>query len=79
MLGSDLYSLGKTSAVIIILSFVDHSPVGMQLDYITSVPAPVSLWFRLYIFSCRRSSLVGSSFFIDGCSFSSMVVNFVCP
>ena len=78
MLGSDLYSLGKTSAVII-LSFVDHPPVGMQLDYITSVPAPVSLWFLLCIFSCRRSSLVGSSFFIDGCSFSSMVVNFVCP
>lgn len=79
MLGSDLYSLGKMSAVIIILSFVDHPPVGMQLDYITSVPAPVSLWFLLYIFWCRRSSLVGSSLFIDGCYFSLKVVNFVCP
>ena len=48
--------------------FVGHSPRGMGLDYIVNSPLlPVSLWFFLYVFSCRRSFLVGSGLFISGC------------
>ena len=42
----------------------------MRFDHITGTPLlPVSLWFCLYIFCWRDSSLVGFSFFFsDGCS-----------
>lgn len=37
---------------------------NLELDYIMTLPLlPVSLWFLLYIFSCRKSFLVGSIFF----------------
>ena len=49
---------------IIILQFVGHPPRVMGLDYIASLPLlPVSLWFVLYVFSYRRSFLVGSVLF----------------
>ena len=39
-------------------------PRGMGLDYIMSLPLlPISLWFLLFLFSCKRSFLVGSSLF----------------
>ena len=49
---------------ITILQFVGYLPRDMGFDY-TSSPLllPVSLWFLLCVFSCRRSFLVGSSLF----------------
>ena len=52
-------SLGRTSTVGIILPFMGHHPGGLGLDYTASPPLlPVSLWFLLYIFGCRRSFLL---------------------
>ena len=60
------HSLGRISSVVIIIPFVSCPHEGMGLDYImTLLILPVSLWFLLYIFSCRRYFLI---FFIDGCS-----------
>ena len=48
---------------------VGHPPGGKGPDYIASPPfLPVLLWFVPYVFSCRRSFLVGCGLF------SSMVV-----
>ena len=47
----------------------------MGFDYIRSLPLlPILLWFLLYVFSCRRSFLVGSGLFhqwlfSDSCNF----------
>ena len=57
-------SLWKTSAVVIILLFVDHAPGDMGLDYTTTLSLlSVSLWFLLYVFNCRRSFLLHSGLF----------------
>ena len=49
---------------IIIIQFVSHPLGDMEFDYITNLPfLPISLWFLLYAFSCRRSFLVVSFFF----------------
>lgn len=49
MWGLDSLLLRENLSIVIILPFVG-------LDYTTSVPLlAVSLWFLLYVFSCRRS------------------------
>ena len=56
------YSLGRTSAIVIILAFVVCPLRVVGLD--CTVPPPLlpgPLWFLLYIFSCRRSFLVDFS------------------
>ena len=60
----------RTSAVVIILPFVSCLPWGVGLDH-TASPSflLVSLWFLLYIFSCRKSFLL--VVFIDSCSVNS--------
>ena len=50
-------SLGTSSATVTILPFVNHPPWGI-LGFCLSYSS--SLWLLLYIFSCRRSFLVGS-------------------
>ena len=51
------------------LQLVGCPPKGMGLDYMVSSPLlPISVWLLLYVFSCRRSFLVGLVFFINGCS-----------
>ena len=57
-----LHSLGRTSAIVIILPSMGHPPgYMMSLDYTTPLPhLPISLWFFLYIFSCIRSFLLDS-------------------
>ena len=56
-------SLGRTSAIFIILLFVGHLHGSMGLDCTVSLSLlPLLLWFLLYIFSCRRSFLVDSGF-----------------
>ena len=63
------HSLRRTSAIVIILPFVGLPPRGVGLDYTVSLPLlPVSLWFLLYIFCCRKSF-----FFARFQSFSSIV------
>ena len=53
-----LYLLGRTSAIVIILSSVSRLPADVGLDYTMTPPLlPISLCL-LYIFSCRRSSLL---------------------
>ena len=48
----------------IILYFVGCPPRSMVLDDIVSLPTPtISVQFLLYVFSCRRSMLVGSCLF----------------
>ena len=70
-------SSGRTSAVVIILPFMDHPP-RVYLDYTPSPHLlPILLWFLLYIFSYRP-------FLLFFPSFSSVValqvfVIFVCP
>ena len=55
-------SLGRTSAAVIIFSFVSWLPGGTGLDCTMSPPfLAILLWFLLYIFSCRRSFLIDSS------------------
>ena len=57
-------SLGRSSAVVIILPFVDCPARHMGLDYTTSVPfLPILLRFLPYIFGCGRAFLIGSSLF----------------
>ena len=47
--------LGEKLSIVIILLFVAHLPGGIGLEYSTSMPLLlISLWFLLYIFSCRR-------------------------
>ena len=49
-------SLGRNSAIVIIPPLVS---LDMNLDYTLSLTLlPISLWFLLYIFSCRRSFLL---------------------
>jgi len=56
------YSLGRTSAIVIVLTFAVFPLRVVGLDYTVPPPLlPVSLWFLLYIFSCRRSFLVDLS------------------
>ena len=56
-------SCGRTS--VISLQFVCCPPVGMGFDSIMSPPLlPISLWFHLYVFSCRFWYVL--VFFIDG-------------
>ena len=56
-------SLGRLSAVVIILQFVDCLPRGVDLEYTTSLPLiAVSLWFPLHIISLRSFPLVFRSF-----------------
>ena len=58
------HSLERTSAVVIILPFVCHPPGGTGLDYTkSSCLLPISLWFLLFIFSCRLLA-----FLINSCS-----------
>ena len=53
------HSLGRISAVVIILPFVGHPRKSMGLDYTTSLPFLIVLsWFLLCNFSCRRSFLL---------------------
>ena len=72
-------SLRGISAMVIILPFVGHLPRVTGLDYTVCLPLlPLSLWFLLYIFSCRKSFLLVFR------SFSSIValyvfVILVCP
>ena len=62
--GSDLSLLWENLCSVIILQFVGHPTGVMGLDYIVSPPVlPTPLWFLLYVFSCRRSFLVGSGLF----------------
>ena len=59
-------SLWRTSAIVIILLLVNCPLKGMGSDYMGSdytatLPLlPISLWFFLCIFSCRRSFLLDS-------------------
>ena len=56
-------SLGSTSATVFIFPFVGHPP-SVGLNFTASPPLlPTLLWFLLYIFSCRRSSLLESQSF----------------
>ena len=56
-------SLGRNCAIVIIFLFVVYLPKGMDLHYIASLfLLPISLWFLLYIFSCRKSFLLVFSF-----------------
>ena len=49
-------SLRRASAIVIILLFVGHLPMGVDLDYTVSLALLVILWwFLLYIFSCGKS------------------------
>ena len=51
--------LGRTSAVLIILSFVNRLPRSVGLDYTLSLPLlPIQVWFLHYIFSCGKSFLL---------------------
>ena len=54
-----LCSLGWASAMVIVFSFVGCPPQGYEswLDHV-SAPPTLSLWFLLYIFSCKRSFLL---------------------
>ena len=63
-----LYSLGRTSLIVIILPFVVRLPGGIGLDYTVSPPLLLVSWFLHFIFSCRRS------FLLVFMSFSSIVV-----
>ena len=57
------HSLGRTSAVVNIIPFVNHLPRGLGLDYIAFTSLlPVSLWFLLYIFITKLFLLVFRSF-----------------
>ena len=53
---------GRTSAIVIILHFVCCPPQGMTL-YWESAPPTLLVVILLYVFSCRRSFLVGSGLF----------------
>ena len=44
-------SLRRSSTIVIILMFVSHPLVCMDLDYIASLPFFPPLWFLLYTFS----------------------------
>ena len=70
-------SLGKTSAIVIILPFVSCLPRGIGLDY-SRTPSllPILLCFLLYIFSCRSSSLI---FPINSCGVLLFLVPQSCP
>lgn len=74
-------SLGRSSAVVIILPFVDCPARHMGLDYTSSVPfLPILLRFLPYIFGCGRAFLIGSSlFFVDSCSVILLFCNFSVP
>ena len=65
--GSGLSLLWENLCYIIILQFEDRPAKGygiwLYLPLQVCPYSPVSLWFLLYVFSCRRSFLVGSSFF----------------
>ena len=64
MWGSELSLLCENLCIVIILQLVGCPPRGVEFDYISSLPLlPISLRFLLYVFSCRRSFLVGSSLF----------------
>ena len=64
MWGSELSLLWENLCNITILQFVGCLPRDMGFDYIASPPLLlVSFWFLLYVFSYRRSFLVGSSLF----------------
>ena len=53
-------SLGRISAVVILLLYVGCPPGGLGLEYTATLPLLlILLWFFLYIFSCR-SFLVDS-------------------
>ena len=61
MLGLDPLFLRKNLCNILL--FMRHPPGGVGLDYMAPPNPPISLWFLLCIFSCRRSFLVGSRFY----------------
>ena len=59
-----LYFLSSFKNILRTLLFVGCLPMDMGFDYISSpLLLPVSLWFLLCVFSCRRSFLVGSHLF----------------
>lgn len=60
------HSLGRTFAILIILPFVDHTPRGVGLEHITTLP--LSLCFLLCIFSYKRF------FSVEFQAFSSIVI-----
>ena len=54
-----LCSLGRTSAIVIILLSVGRLTREVGLDYTMSPPLlPISLWFLIYIFSCGKSFML---------------------
>ena len=56
--------LWEDHAVLITLLFVDRPLGDVGLDCVAALPLlPTSLCFHLYISSCRRHFLVGSSHF----------------
>ena len=58
------HSLGRNSAIVIILLFVDLPLRKWVLTILQVCPLlPVLLWFLLYVFSCRRSLLICSGLF----------------
>lgn len=62
MQGSELSFLWKNLYTVVIHHFVGCPP-GFW-DFIKDLPfLPVSVWFLLYVFNCRRSLLVGSGLF----------------
>ena len=65
------HSLGRTSAIVIILPLSFSGGVG--LDYIASPPLLlILLWFLLCVFSCGKSFLLVSRvILIDSCSVNS--------
>ena len=52
------FSLRRTSAILVILLFIDHLP-GSLLPC-NSILLTCLVWFLLYIFHCRRTFLVDS-------------------
>ena len=64
MQGSELLLLWEDLYTVVIHQFVGCPPRVMGLDFIKDLPfLPVSVWFLLYVFNCRRSLLVGSGLF----------------
>ena len=62
MQGSELSLLWENLYTVVIHHFVGCPP-GFW-DFIKDLPfLPVSVWFLLYVFNCRRSLLVGSGLF----------------
>ena len=71
-----LFSLERTSSIIIILLFVGRQPRGVNLDYMMSPPLlPFFLWFLLFnfsygkIFSASVQLILINSFSVNSCNF----------